>query len=265
MFATAREPLAHICDRALASNIEPEFVLRLISFAHLDPPPAAGPYWPWAVHVRTLGGFRLDVQGKRYRPAHKTQDKPLELLKLLVTTQAMGRNSAEKTWIAERLWPDAEPANARKSLDMTLARLRRLLSDEDAVTVAEGRVQLSLAKVWTDVRPLREAVSQVRTRRDERATGKPESVDEAVASIAAVLEHYRGPFLAEEDDAPWVLAGREAIATSVRQALLLADSVLDGSTDESLIPAIESALNVDPTSEDLARALMRAQLRQGQF
>jgi DNA-binding SARP family transcriptional activator len=59
-----------------------------------------------------------------------------------------------------------------------------------------------------------------------------------------------------------LLAGREAIATAVRQALITADSILDGSVDEVLIPALERALLADPASEDLARSLMRALLRQ---
>ncbi len=87
--------------------------------------------------------------GKRYRPTHKAQDKPLELLKLLVTCQALGRAAADKTWIAERLWPEAAAENARKSLDMTVSRLRRLLGDDDTIVANEGRLQLSPELVWT--------------------------------------------------------------------------------------------------------------------
>ena len=125
----ARELMARICAAALANDIEPAFVRQVIELKQLKPPPLAGASWPWPVRIFTLGGFRLDIQGERYRPTHKAQDKPLELLKLLVTCQAMGRASAEKGWLAERLWPDAEAENARKSLDMTLARLRRLLGE----------------------------------------------------------------------------------------------------------------------------------------
>jgi ATP/maltotriose-dependent transcriptional regulator MalT/DNA-binding SARP family transcriptional activator len=256
-------PLARICEAALANDIETDFVLQLISLKRLKPPPHAGPHWPWHVHVRTLGGFRLDIGGARYRPTHKAQDKPLELLKLLVTCEALGRRSAEKMWLAERLWPDAESDNARKSLDMTVGRLRRLLCNDDAVLGIEGRLELSDALVWTDIRPLLNALSQTRVRRDEHATGKPSLVGDAAATIAGLLQHYSGPYLAGEEGPPWLLAGREAIAAAVRHALVTADMILDGSADELLIPAMEKALAADPTSEDLARALMRAHLRGG--
>ena len=259
----ARGPLARICSAALANDIETEFIHRVIKLKQLKPPPFAGPHWPWAVHVRTLGGFRLDVGGKRYRPTHKAQDKPLELLKLLVTCQALGRAAADKTWIAERLWPEAAAENARKSLDMTVSRLRRLLGDDDTIVANEGRLQLSPELVWTDVQPLRHALSEASKRRDEKFAGNKVVMSEAAATVTAVLQLYEGPYLQDEEGPPWLLAGREAIATAVRQALLTADLILDGSVDESLIPALERALAADPASEDLARSLMRALIRRG--
>ncbi len=258
----ARGPLARVCAAALAHDIETEFINRVIKLKKLKPPPFAGPHWPWPVKVRTLGGFRLDVQLKRYQPTHKAQDKPLELLKLLVTCQALGRAAADKTWISERLWPEAAPENARKSLDMTISRLRRLLGDEATIVANEGRLQLSPDHVWTDIQLLRYALSQAQTRRDERAAGSNVVMTEAAATVRSVLELYEGPYLQDEDGPPWLLAGREAIATAVRQALITADLILDGSVDELLIPGLEKALLADPASEDLARSLMRALLRQ---
>ncbi len=259
----ARAPLACIYATALANGIEAEFVHRVIKLKQLKPPPFVGPHWPWAVHVRTLGGFRLDVKGKRYRPTHKAQDKPLELLKLLVTCQALGRTAADKMWIAERLWPDAAAENARKSLDMTVSRLRRLLGDDHTIVANEGRLQLSPELVWTDIQPLRHALSEAGRRRDAKLAGNKIVMAEAAATVTAVLQLYEGPYLQDEDGPPWLLAGREAIATAVRQALLTADLILDGSVDETLIPALERALAADPASEDLARSLMCALVRRG--
>ena len=259
----ARTPLAQLCEAALANQIETDFVGRLIEIKRLSPPPLAETHWPWSVHVRTLGGFRLDVHGKRYRPSHKAQDKPLELLKLLVTCQALGRDSAEKAWISERLWPDADADNARKSLDMTLGRLRRLLDNEDLVVTHEGRLQLSPSVVWTDIRLLLHAISHAQLRRDQHAMAYG-SRRRKCANITTLLDNYTGPFLADEEGPAWLLAGREAIAARVRQALLGADAMLEGAADTLLIPALERAFAADPTSEDLAQALMRAHLRLGQ-
>ena len=263
MLARARDAIACLCERALANDIEPDFVRRLIAVQQLDPPEDAGPSWPWPVRIRTLGGFELEIRGERYTPAHKTQDKPLELLKLLVTAQVLGRDSVDKVWVAERLWPDADTANGRKSLDMTVSRLRRLLSDDAALLSPEGRLQLSPRHVWTDVAPLLRALSRVGQRRDDHASGRPSATAAAAGDVAAVLDLYRGPFLADEDPPPWLIAGREAVTAAVRAALLTADTVLAGREDARLIPAIERAFAADPTSEDLARALMRAHARQG--
>jgi len=261
----ARSPLAQICAAALANAIETDFVHRLIKLKKLKPPQFAGSHWPWPVKVSTLGGFRLDVLGKRYQPAHKAQDKPLELLKLLVTCQAMGRAAADKTWLVERLWPDSSIENSRKSLDMTVSRLRRLLGDEATVTASEGRLQLSTELVWTDIQPLRNALSEAQKRRDEKVAGHKVRTSEATAIVKSVLELYEGPYLQDEDGPPWLLAGRETIATLVRQALVTADLILDGSVDEMLIPALKRAVAADPASEDLARSLMCALLRRERY
>ena len=265
LLSRARGPLARLCQAALAHGVHAEFVRRVIALHRLEPPVAAGPEWPWPVKIGTLGRFELTIAGERYQPAHKTQDKPLELLKLLVTCEVLGRHSADREWVAERLWPGADETNARKSLEMTLSRLRKLLRDDDAVVLSEGRLRLSPSRVWSDIGPLLHALRNVRTHRDRQAQGAPPAVANAVADIGAVLDHYHGRFLPEEGDAPWLIAGREAVAGAVRSALLIADAVLEGREDERLIPALERALAADPTSEDLARALMRARSRRGEY
>jgi LuxR family transcriptional regulator, maltose regulon positive regulatory protein len=214
----ARGPLARVCAAALANEIETEFVHRVIKIKKLSPPPFTGPHWPWPVKVRTLGGFRLEIMGKAYKPTHKAQDKPLELLKLLVTCQAMGRSAADKTWLMERLWPDSSSENARKSLDMALSRLRRLLGDEATVIASEGRLQLSPELVWTDIQPLRHALTETQRRRDEKVAGRDVQVRAATAIVISVLEMYEGRICRAKTDRRGLLAGREAIATSVRRA-----------------------------------------------
>jgi DNA-binding SARP family transcriptional activator len=264
ILSRARVPLSRACQLALRHDLHADFVRRIIALHRLEPPAFAGPEWPWDVKIATLGRFELTIGGERYQPAHKTQDKPLELLKLLVTCEALGRASADREWVAERMWPDADEPNARKSLDMTLSRLRRLLRSDDAILLSEGRLRLSPTRVHRDVTPLMRALRDVRRHRDANAQGSP-AVASAIGDIGAVLDHYHGRFLPEEGDAPWLIAGREAIAAAVRSALLVADGILAGREDERLVAALERALAADPTSEDLARALMRAHGRRGEY
>jgi len=175
----------------------------------------------------------------------------------------LGRASVDKLWVAERLWPDADTANGKKSLDMTVSRLRRLLGEEDAVMAPEGRLQLSPRHVWTDVAPLLRAISRLGQRRDEHASGRPSIAAAAADDVVGVLELFGGSFLPDEDPPPWLIAGREAVTAAVRTALLTADTVLEGREDTRLTAALERAFAADPTSEDLARALMRAHARHG--
>jgi LuxR family transcriptional regulator, maltose regulon positive regulatory protein len=259
MLARAGVCLPKLCNVALAQQVHVAFVRRLIATNKLLPPEGAGPHWPWSVRIRTLGGFSLEISDETYRPSRKAQDKPLELLKLLVCCQAMRRSPADKQWLAQRLWPDADDANARKSLDMTLSRLRRLLRDDATIVASESRLALSATHVWTDIAPLLDALSRVSEVRDRHAGGSAPHGAAASAEVAAMLEHFKGPFLPEDEGPPWLLAGREAVAASVRSTLLI-----EGNKDPRFIDALERAFGADPTSEDLARALMRSLIRSGQ-
>ena len=148
---------------------------------------------------------------RSYRPARKAQDKPLELLKLLICCQAMRRDSADKQWLAQRLWPDADDANARKSLDMTLSRLRRLLRDDDAIVASESRLAFSPNSRLDGHRTAaRCAFPREPTSGPASAGGRVLHRAAASAEVAAVLEHFKGPFLPEDEGPSWLLAGREA-------------------------------------------------------
>ncbi len=50
----------------------------------------------------------------------------------------------------------------------------------------------------------------------------------------------------------------------MRSTLLIAESLFEGDEDPRFVAALERAFNADPTSEDLARALMRSLIRSGQ-
>ena len=62
----------------------------------------------------------------------------------------------------------------RKSLDMTISRLRKLLECEDGVVVNEGRVELSSMHVWTDITPFLRAFADVSAARDDHTSGRLE-------------------------------------------------------------------------------------------
>jgi ATP/maltotriose-dependent transcriptional regulator MalT/DNA-binding SARP family transcriptional activator len=245
--------LAPLCERALALGIETEFVRKIIRLQRLHAPDGAGPAWPWTVRVWTLGGFRLEIRDAPYRPAHKAQDKPLELLKLLVAAQIEFRAGAEKGWLAERLWPDADEGNARKSLDMALARLRRLLDCGNAVEVVDGQLRLSDQHVWTDVKRLL------------AATGGADAARLSLVDLEAIVSFYGGEFLHGDDEAPWLLGARATLSRRFRAALLAAEEAIAPADQPRYMAALERALGTEPVAEDIARALMRMHRGRGEY
>jgi len=255
--------LSQIFVTALANDIEPEFVRRVITHQRLKPPVEAGSEWPWPVRVWTLGGFRLEINGEQYRPAHKSQDKPLELLKLLVAAQALGRDWPDKGWLAEQLWPDADEANARKSLDMTVGRLRRVLGSDQSVEAAEGKLRVNRLIVWSDLQFMLRASSEVLNRHSTAAKQRPVVDGEAGAAVDRVLRAYGGQFLLGEDETPWVLGARTTVSRTFCSAIAAAGGSNSAVDDQRGLLALERALLVEPAAEDLARALMQRYLAAG--
>jgi LuxR family transcriptional regulator, maltose regulon positive regulatory protein len=257
--------VAQACAAALALGIETETVRNLIVSQKLAPPADAGAEWPWPIKVRCLGAFSLEIDGLPWRPGHKAQEKPLELLKLLCAAAA-SEGVADRAWLIDRLWPDAELADARKSLDMTVSRLRKLLDCESAVETVDSRLRLAPLCVWTDVGALRSTLHQLQGLRDEamrERQGQARAPGGAANRVfARAVETYRGEFLAGEEGA-WKQGVRAQLARQFRSLLLLAAASMQ-TTDEHTILCLEQALTVDPLAEELAALLMRAYLDRGQ-
>jgi ATP/maltotriose-dependent transcriptional regulator MalT/DNA-binding SARP family transcriptional activator len=256
--------LAELCARALAQDIEPEFVRRMIELRALPPPSLAGPEWPWRIRIRLLGDFQLDIDGQRYRPQRKAQEKPLELLKLLACRRLEAPAGADKLWLEERLWPDAAPEAARKSLDMTIARLRRLLGSDEALEVADARVRLAPNQVWTDLDSLAQAAQLIQAEHDRRIAGRSVNTDLVTEALARLLVLYRGPPLASEDGEAWLTGLRHRTSNLFRLAVQQVDELTAASGGREMIAALERALAAEPLAEELTRALMRRHLALGE-
>ncbi len=256
-----RDPhnLALLCDQALRRDIESPFVVELIRRRRLAPPPFACQDWPFQVRVEAMGGFRLSIATRPYKPEHKAQDKVLELLKTLTAAQVLRRGEAERDWLCETLWPDADEPRARKSLESTIARLRRLLQDESAVTVSEGRVRLNPLLVWTDVGAIAGAWARVRDAHDAMIQGKVGREVSVRADVSGLLSLYKGPFLHGDPDQPWVLGARAQLSRLLRQALLTLEQVT-GQTKSDFMVLLEQAHAVDPAAEEIAQLLIRHHL-----
>ncbi|HEX4329104.1 MAG TPA: hypothetical protein VH105_20100, partial [Burkholderiales bacterium] len=139
------EMVGQLLSQALQAGIETEYVSSVIREQQLQPPGPEVEAWPWAVKIYTLGNFRVVIEGEPLTFNGKAQKKPLELLKALI---ALGGRDVDFPTLVEMLWPDAE--DARKSGEMTLSRLRKLLGRADAVLITDGKLALNPALVWLD-------------------------------------------------------------------------------------------------------------------
>jgi hypothetical protein len=187
--------VARLFAKALASGIEPDWVRAAIRLRALPAPPGAPEAWPWAVRLRTLGGFELETDSGaspgRARDARKASSKPLELLRCLA---AQGREAASVDAIAQVLWAGDGREGRQKAFDITVARLRRLLDCDRAVIVHDHRAGLNAEFVWVDAWSLSDRLAQAEAAAEGSAVAR--------AALEAALTLYRGPFLADSTQ-PW--------------------------------------------------------------
>ncbi len=205
--------LAALLARALREGIEVEVAQGLVRRLGLRPPAQARRLrrWAWRYELCTLGGFELLREGQPIEFSAKGPGRPLELLKVLV---AYGGRHVRVDELTDALWPHVDGDYAYKSFTATLHRLRRLLGDDEAVLLREGRLSLNPAQCWIDAWAFDHLVAEVDACADAAA---PASQVRALAGELVAL--YRGPFLPDESDQSAYLARREQLRARLLRAL----------------------------------------------
>ncbi len=192
------EQLAQLCVFALERKIEPAYIASLIRSRNLLPttPPYRLESWPWTWRVRVLGPFELDL-ATRDSPANgaRAQSRSLELLKALV---AMGGRKVPLERLADALWPRIDSDYAQRSLTTTLHRLRKLLGDEGAIVLQEGKLSLHAHRFWIDTWALEQALDDCQHQVSD-------------AAIDRVMSLYRGQLLQQDHDYAWAAAPRQKL------------------------------------------------------
>jgi DNA-binding winged helix-turn-helix (wHTH) protein len=204
--------IGRIFCQALARGAETDWVRSAIRTRRLAAPAEAPETWPWSVKVRVLGGFeiRTDEGGAPGRSAdgRKAASKPLELLRYLA---CRGTEPASAEMVARELWPGDGREGRQKALEVTVARLRRLLDHDSALLVQDHGVRLNADCVWVDVQALNDRL----TDHEHAAAGSAA----AAAALQAALNLYRGACLALNEQA-WALAAAERWRARLAAALL---------------------------------------------
>ncbi len=241
---------ARLADFALEHGIERDFVHVLIERNALRAPADAGSAWPFRLRIRALGGFELVRDGQPMRFSGKAQQRPLDLLKILV---AMGGSDVDSQQIMAALWPDADGAAAKASFDTTLFRLRKLLDVENALVLTGGKLSLDHSSCWTDVQALEALL-------DLADSGRPATSGTASTSHTArrLLEAYPGALLGSDESA-WAVKPRDALRARFVRALVRLGGELEKAGDlTTAIDVYRRGLEADNLVEPFYRGLMRS-------
>ncbi|WP_085317955.1 BTAD domain-containing putative transcriptional regulator [Derxia lacustris] len=242
--------VASLCSAALRLGIEPEFAREMVRARRLPAPADADESWPWPVRLRCFDGFEVLIDGAPLKLGAKAPKKPLELLKYLASRP--GRQS-EVTTLLAACWPEADGDSARASFDMTVSRLRKLLGRAEAVIVGEGRVSLDAELVWPDSVGFDLLVEAVRS-----GTAAPGLL------ATRLLALYRGNFLGDEAEAPWMVEARERYrAGFVKSVERLCEQLRQRNELDAAVLLGERAVEAEPLAEGVYGQLIRALLALG--
>src|SRR6185436_12796312 len=169
--------------------------------------PAVAAAWPRMFRVNTLGNFRLLPPDAPLGGVGKAQRRPLDLLKLLI---AYGGTQVSESRITDALWPSIDGDSAHRSFTSALHRLRKLLGEDKAVVLHEGKLTLDRRYFWVDAWAFDALAAEL------DAASEPARVEKLAERMLAL---YAGPFLADEVDAAWYLQPRDRLRGRLARAM----------------------------------------------
>jgi DNA-binding SARP family transcriptional activator len=198
----------------------------------------------YPVQIYALGRFEIVLEGMPLRFISKTPRKVLAVLQGLICA---GRRGARPGILHDALWPESDAMLARRALNTSVYRLRRLLRRKDAITLNDAGIALEPTLCWVDAWAFEQGLS--------------ERIDPA--GVRSVLRLYGGMFL-NDSDHPLAYETRERLRRKFVQAVLRLGQAHERSGElSSAVTLYESALDVDCTSEDVHCGLMRCLAKEG--
>jgi DNA-binding SARP family transcriptional activator len=203
------------------------------------------------VRIHVLGQFMILRDGWPLAFGRKTPRKPLDLLKMLI---ASGGRRADTNILSEELWPDSDGDAARKSFDINLHRLRKVLGVQDLLALSGGKLSFDSRNCWIDVWEFEDLLERI----EGAISQSSEGGDAEYASLAsALLRVYTGHFLEHETPEAWAVAYRDRLrAKFVRAVMALAVCLEQHRKWDQAAALYSRALELDNLAESLYRRLM---------
>jgi DNA-binding SARP family transcriptional activator len=203
------------------------------------------------VRIHVLGQFMILRDGQPLAFGRKTPRKPLDLLKMLV---ASGGRRADTNILSEELWPDSEGDAARKSFDINLHRLRKVLGVQDLLMLSGGKLSFDSRNCWIDVWEFEDLLERIEGATSQSSEG---SHAEYASLAGALLRVYAGHFLEHETLEAWAVAYRDRLRAKFTRAVMTLAVCLEQHRKWDQAAALYSrALELDNLAESLYRRLM---------
>jgi hypothetical protein len=196
-FFNAPKARGAVCAIALRESIEPEFIREALKLVPTPPPAWADDHWPWAMSVRSFGGFRMQTTFAEGQRADKASSRPLLLLKLIV---AHGEKGVPVSMAMDALWPEQDGDQAEHALTVTLQRLRKLFVEEDLILRNDGWLTLNAERVWTDVRALELHLEAMSATLIESVGSSAVNEAQLLQLVRRLFDLYRGDCLQGVDE-----------------------------------------------------------------
>lgn len=219
-----------------------------------DVPPVEVEHWPWAVKIYTLDRFTVllgDGQPLSVSDNGKAQKRPLELLKVLI---AFGGREVGVQTLIDVLWGNVDGDAGQNSFNTTLHRLRKLLGEERALVVQDGRLTLSAHYVWVDAWAFSRALGHSDAAIQIGDSARLEELTNRIFFL------YRAPFLGDIGSS-WAVPMRERLHNRFLQYVLqIGDHYGNVQQWRDAVRLYEHALEINPLAEDFYRRLITAHL-----
>jgi len=240
----------------LENRCQVSYIQQWIKRSHLiaEKPPLHLDNWPYPIKIFTLGRFSLLIDDEPQAFTAKSAQKPMELLKCLI---AFGGRQVSQENITEALWPDAEGDSARRNLDTTLFRLRKLLKHEQALVLKEGLLSLNSKYIWVDNWAAERLLSQLEDLLHRTDINKIEALQHKLITF------YNGDFLGFETDRPWSIVQKERLCNRMLKGLLQLGAFWQAQDHfEHAEICYKKGLTLDPLHEPFYQQLIQLNLAQ---
>jgi two-component SAPR family response regulator len=211
-----------------------------------------------ALHVQTLGGFRVWRRSEEVPTTAWGREKAIHLFQFLIT---MRRQYVHKEQIMDRLWPDLDIDKGDRDFKVALNSINKALEPEreprsDPLFVKRYGLAygIDFENVWLDS----EAMELLISAGNQATLGASADEDLAIACYEAAVQLYHGDYLPERRYEDWTSAERERLQLlALNTMTTLAELLLQRTPLESL-RLTQRVLAIDPVWEDAYRIQMRA-------